>query len=155
MDFDKLKLNSAILECNVGDERFRKTRRLLLYGTCLPDRYPKIFQEFAEGRAPVHACLEDLHMDHVGYKLVNIIKFSKIQELTILTIDGSPHCYQLHVLGQDILRHFTSEGEVHVSHFVIEKGTIYEISYQAITVARHLHRVQKLINSTKSKNART
>ncbi len=133
-----------ILECNVGDRRFKATQKLLLYGTCLPDRYPKIFKEFAAGRTPVHACLEDLHMDHVGYKLVNIIKYSKIKELTILTIDGSPHCYQLQVLGQDIKRHFAPE--IEVSHFVIEKGDLYEISYQAITVARHLHRVQKLLN---------
>ncbi|HUY01493.1 MAG TPA: hypothetical protein VMV49_18160 [Candidatus Deferrimicrobium sp.] len=134
-----------ILECNVGDERFKKTQKLLLYGTCLPDRYPEIFKQFSAERTPVHACLEDLHMDHVGYKLVNIIKYSKIKELTILTIDGSPHCYQLHCLGQDLKRHFITEGEVKISHFVIEKGTLHEISYQAITVARHLHRVQKLL----------
>ena len=132
-----------LLECNVGDKRFQQTKRLLLYGTCLPDRYPEIFEKFSEGRTPIHACLEDLHMDHVGYKLANIIKYSKIEEMTILTIDGSPHCYQLHVLGQDIKRHFAPE--VEISHHVIEKGELYEISYQTITVARHLHRVQKLL----------
>ena len=141
-----------ILECNVGDKRFQNTQKLLLYGTCLPDRYPAIFEEFSAGRTPVHACLEDLHMDHVGYKLVNIIKYSKIKELTILTIDGSPHCYQLQVLGQDIKRHFTSEGEIEISHFVIEKGVVHEISYQTITVARHLHRVEKLLNEKKKES---
>ena len=83
-------------------------------------------------------------MDHVGYKLVNIIKYSKIKELTILTIDCSPHCYKLQVLGQDIKRHFAPE--IKVSHFVIEKGALHEISYQAITVARHLHHVQKFLD---------
>ena len=134
-----------ILESNVGDKRFQSTQKLLLYGTCVPDRYPEIFEKFLEGRTPIHACLEDLHMDHVGYKLVNIIKYSKIKELTILTIDGSPHCYQLHVLGQDLKRHFVSEEEVKISHYVIEKGKVHEITYQAITVARHLHRVQNLL----------
>ncbi len=138
-----------LLEVNVGDQRFRETQKLLLYGTCLPDRYPEIFEKFSAGRTPIQACLEDLHMDHVGYKLVNIIKYSKIKELTILTIDGSPHCYQLQVLGQDIKRHFAPE--VEVSHYVIEKGVLHEISYQAITVARHLHRVQKLLNNRNEK----
>lgn len=147
MAFDKIRANSAILECNVGDMQFQQTKRLLLFGTCLPNRYPEIFEKFLEGRAPVHACLEDLHMDHVGYKLVNIIKYSKIEELTILTIDGSPHCYQLQVLGQDIKRHFAPE--VEISHYVIEKGDLYEISYQTITVARHLNRVQKLLKHGK------
>ncbi|NVM54080.1 MAG: hypothetical protein HWN66_10305 [Candidatus Helarchaeota archaeon] len=136
----------SLLELNVGDKRFRDTQKLLLYGTCVPDRYPAILKEFTEGRTPVHVCLEAFHMDHVGYKLVNIIKYSKIEELIILTIDGSPHCYQLHALGQDIKRHFTSEGKVKISHFVIEKGEIHEITYQTITVARHLHRVQKLLD---------
>jgi hypothetical protein len=135
-----------ILESNVGDQRFQKTRKLLLYGTCVKNRYPEILKQFSEDRTLVHACLEDLHMDHVGYKLVSIIKYSKITELVILTVDGSPHCYQLQVLGQDLKRHFTSEGEVQVSHYVIEKGKVIEISYQAITVARHLHRVQKLLD---------
>ena len=133
-----------ILSINVGDQRFRDNPRLLLYGICVPDRYPAIFKQFAAGKTPVHACLEELHMDHVGYKLVSIVKYSKIEELTVLTIDGSPHCYQLHVLGQDLKRYFAPE--ILVSHFVIEKGEVYEISYQAITVARHLHRVQKLLN---------
>jgi hypothetical protein len=138
--FEKL----PILSTNVGDQRFRDNPRILLYGTCVPDRYPTIFKQFATGRTPVHACLEDLHMDHVGYKLVGIVKYSKIEDLTILTIDGSPHCYQLHVLGQDLKRRFAPE--MHIAHFVIEKGDVHEISYQTITVARHLHRVQKLLN---------
>jgi len=132
------------LSSNVGDQRFRDNPHLLLYGTCVPERYPTIFEQFSKGKTPIHACLEEFHMDHVGYKLASIIKYSKIEELTILTIDGSPHCYQLHALGQDIKRHFASE--VNVSHYVIEKGEVYEISPQTIIITRHLHRVQKLLN---------
>ncbi len=138
-----------LLECNVGDQRFKETRKILLYGTCVPDRYPELFKEYSIGRTPLKVCLEAHHMDHVGYKLVAIIKYSQIEDLTILTIDGSPHCYQLHVLGQDLIRHFKLEDVLKVSHVVIEQGKIHEISYQAITVARHLHRVQKLLDQTK------
>ncbi len=140
---------SRILECNVGDKRFQTTHKLLLYGTCVPDRYPEIFEQFTLGRTPIHACLEALYVDQVGYKLVSIIKYSKISELTILTIDGSPHCYQLHVLGQDLLRHFSNAGELAISHYVIEKGEVFEISYKAITTARHLSWVQKLLEPEK------
>ena len=110
----------------------------------MPERHPTIFEQFSIGKTPVHACLEEHHMDHVGYKLASIIKYSNIKEITILTIDGSPHCYQLHAMGQDIRRHF--DPEVNVSHYVIEKGEVYEISPQTIIITRHLHRVQKLLN---------
>ncbi|TFF86371.1 MAG: hypothetical protein EU551_01785 [Promethearchaeota archaeon] len=131
-----------LLETNVGANRLRD-KKLLLYGTCVEDKYPKILNDFLKDREPIHICLETFHMDHVGYKLVNIIKYSQIKNLTILTIDGSPHCYQLHVLGQDIIRHF--EPNLKVEHWVIEKGELFKIPYKAITVARHLHRIKKLL----------
>ena len=132
-----------LLETNVGSKRLRG-KKILLYGTCVEEKYPDILKDFLKDKEPLHICLETFHMDHVGYKLVNIIKYSKIKELTILTIDGSPHCYQLHILGQDIIRHF--EPKLKVKHYVIEKGEIFEISYKTITVSRHLHRVKKLID---------
>ncbi|MHA1232255.1 MAG: 4Fe-4S ferredoxin [Candidatus Helarchaeota archaeon] len=134
-----------LLETNVGAVRLRN-KPLLLYGTCIEERYPEILEDFKKDREPIHICLETFHMDHVGYKLANIIKYSKISELTILTIDGSPHCYQLHVLGQDLIRHFTPE--LKVEHWVIEKGKLYKIPYQVITVARHLHKVKKLVENS-------
>ncbi|MHA1271582.1 MAG: hypothetical protein ACTSPY_17445 [Candidatus Helarchaeota archaeon] len=137
-----------LLETNVGLKRL-KEKRILLYGTCVEDRYPEILDEFLEGREPLHICLETFHMDHVGYKLINIIKYSKIKDLTILTVDGSPHCYQLHVLGQDIIRHF--EPELKVEHWVIEKGRLYKIPYKVITIARHLHRVKQLEENAQKK----
>ncbi|MHA1696953.1 MAG: hypothetical protein ACTSWR_10185 [Candidatus Helarchaeota archaeon] len=134
-----------LLETNVGAKRLQN-KKILLYGTCIEDRYPKILNKFLEEREPLHICLETYHMDQVGYKLANIIKYSKIKDLTILTIDGSPHCFQLQVLGQDLIRHF--KFDLKVTHWVIEKGELIEIPYNIITIARHFHRVKKLAENT-------
>ena len=135
-----------LLETNVGADRL-KNKKILVYGTCIEEKYPDILKKFLENREPIHICLETYHMNHVGYKLFNIIKYSHVNDITILTIDGSPHCYQLHVIGQDLIRHFGLD--IKVSHWVIEKGKLFEIPYKAITVARHLHKVKKLIEENK------
>ena len=134
-----------LLETNLGDDELRKKRRILLTGTCLMCRYPDILENFQEklnSPAHIHICLETYHMDQVGYKLTLMIKYSDIEELTILTIDGSPHCLQLHYLAEDQRKFYPN---LRIAHFVIEKGTVHEIEPKAIKISRHLHKVQKLI----------
>lgn len=133
-----------LLETNLGDKRLREKRKILLTGTCLIRRHPEILKEFLdryENPAHVHVCLEAYHMDQVGYKLTLMIRYSSIEELTVLTIDGSPHCLQLHYLAED-QRKFH---DLKINHFVIEKGKIHEIEPRAVKASRHLHEVQKLI----------
>ncbi|MBD3229686.1 MAG: 4Fe-4S ferredoxin [Candidatus Lokiarchaeota archaeon] len=133
-----------LLETSVSEKRFRK-KKLLLYGSCIEENYPEILKQFLkkEDIEPIHICLETFHMDHVGYKLANIIKYSKIEFMTILTVDGSPHCLGLHMIAQDIIRNFSPN--LIVEHWVIEKGKLFQISKEAIKTARHLHMVKQLL----------
>lgn len=138
------KLNN-LLSTNLGDDELREKRRILLTGTCIMRRFPDILEDFLKklnSPAHMHICLETYHMDQVGYKLTLMIKYSNIEELTVLTIDGSPHCLQLHYLAED-QRYFYPD--LQISHFVIEKGIVYEIDPKAVKISRHLHKVQKLI----------
>ncbi|NVM01765.1 MAG: 4Fe-4S ferredoxin [Candidatus Helarchaeota archaeon] len=134
-----------LLETNLGDNELREKRRILLTGTCLIRRYPDILKDFLKkfnSPAQQHICLETHHMDQVGYKLTLMIRYSSIEELTILTIDGSPHCLQLHYLAEDQCKFYP---DLKINHFVIEKGTVHEIESKAVKISRHLHKVQKLI----------
>ena len=134
-----------LLETNLGDNELRKKHRILLTGTCIMKRYPDILQEYMEkfnSPAHIHICLETYHMDQVGYKLTLMIQYSRIEELTVLTIDGSPHCLQLHYLAEDQRKFYP---DLKINHFVIEKGKIHEIEPKAVKMSRHLHKVQKLV----------
>jgi len=134
-----------LLETNLGDNEVRQKRRILLTGTCLIRRYPDILKAYLEKfRSPahIHICLETYHMDQVGYKLTLMMRYSNIEELTVLTIDGSPHCLQLHYLAEDQRKFYP---ELKINHFTIEKGTVYEIEPRAVKASRHLFKVQKLI----------
>ena len=137
----------GLMSTNVGDKRLREKGLLLIVGTCMHSRYPQIVKEFEEkdgGQALLQVCLEETHANQAGFKIGSIVRYSNIKRITALTIDGSPHCVQLHFLIEDIKRHFTPE--VGVLHYVIEKGEVHKIDSAAVKRARHLSKLQSMLN---------
>ena len=135
-----------LMSINVGDKRLRDRGRLLLIGSCM-DRFPEIVKEFAEkdgSQAVLHVCLEETHVNQAGFKIGSIVKYSGITEVTALTVDGSPHCVQLHYVIDDVKRHFAPE--ITTKHYVVEKGKVHEISSDAVKKSRHLSKIQKMIS---------
>jgi len=114
-----------------------KNPKLLVYGSCIPQEFPEIFKQYSEGKECFDACLEHVHFNDVIEKLSAILKFNKIEELTVLTIDGSPHCIQLHFAAQDAKR--ITGADTQLKHFAIEKGKVIEASADKVKAKRHLH----------------
>lgn len=136
-----------LMRINVGDSRLRNKSRLLLVGSCM-DRFPEIVRKFSEemeDAAVLHICLEESHVNQAGFKIGSIVRYSGIEKITVLTVDGSPHCVQLHFVLEDVKRHFTPD--IEIIHLVVEKGKVHEISSQAVKTSRHLSKVQKLLDS--------
>jgi len=133
---------------NVGDDKIREKGQLLLIGTCMADRYPEIVDEFTRsggGRAVLHVCLEETHVNQAGFKIGSIVRYTGIKKVTILTVDGSPHCVQLHYVIEDIKKHFTSD--IETFHFVVEKGQVHEVSSTAVKKSRHLSKIQTMLDN--------
>ncbi|MFQ5977217.1 MAG: 4Fe-4S ferredoxin [Candidatus Heimdallarchaeota archaeon] len=133
-----------LLETNVGDSRLREAHKILLVGTCVITQTEETLELFKD-RPWVTVCLEALHVNHAGFKLVQMIQVSKIRDVAVLTKDGSPHCIQAHFLIEDIKKHFVPD--LVVNHFVIEKDFLEQVSAQAIKLARHLSQVEKMIRN--------
>jgi hypothetical protein len=133
------------MSTNVGSKRLRASRKILLFGECIPTEHPEIFAHFVQKHklVPLGTCLEAEHIASVQSKLTTMIKVSKIQEVTVLTADGSPHCVQLHYAVRDIQRHFAPD--LDVTHYVIENGKLIKINPKAVNVSRHLSRIQKYL----------
>lgn len=128
---------------NVGDSRLRKKGQLLLIGTCMSSRFPDIVEDFKsrDGEwATLSVCLEETHVNQAGFKIGSIIRYSRISRVTVLTVDGSPHCVQLHFAIEDIKRHFTPD--IETAHFVVEKGKVLEVSSASVKRARHLSKIK-------------
>lgn len=136
-----------LMRINVGDRRLRNKKRLLLVGSCM-DRFPEVVKKFSqelEEAVVLQICLEESHVNQAGFKIGSIVRYSGIEKVTVLTVDGSPHCIQLHFVLEDVRRHFTPE--IKIAHFVVEKGKVHEISPQAVKAARHLSKVQRMLDS--------
>ncbi len=141
-DFGCMCANSLMCT-NVGDARLREKGRILLIGTCMNTRFPNIVDRFREkdgGWATLHVCLEENHVNQAGFKIGSIIRYAGITKVTALTVDGSPHCVQLHFIIEDLKKHFTPE--IETAHFVVEKGEVLEVGSAEVKRARHLSKIR-------------
>ncbi|MFX0169017.1 MAG: 4Fe-4S ferredoxin [Candidatus Hodarchaeota archaeon] len=132
-----------LLSINVGAKYLRQANKYLLVGSCVPQEYPELFQQLAQDRVCLHVCLETFHMNMAETKLACITKIHQPEELLVLTVDGSPHCFQLHVLAEDMKRYFNLDSKI--QHLVIEHGRLQQVSSSAVKTARHLNKVQHLL----------
>ena len=137
-----------LLSINVGSKYLRQSDKFLLVGTCVPMEHPELYQKYAKNRVCLQICLETFHMNMAETKLASILKIHQPADILILTVDGSPHCLQLHILAEDMQRYFDLEGRI--QHVVIEKGKPYTIGNSAIKTARHLHKIQRLLDEKDS-----
>jgi len=87
-------------------------------------------------------------MDKVGFKLATILMASKPKEISVLTIDGSPHCVQLHLAVQQAKN--MTKSKVRVTHYIVEHDELVKVSPEAVKTARHLSQIEKLLSKRKS-----
>jgi len=131
-----------LLSTNVNRLKLRNSS-LLVYGTCVGVEAQNVFKKLSKGRVLLHVCLEEAHMDKVGFKLATILMTSKPREIIVLTIDGSPHCLQLHFTVEQAKN--ITNSKVKITHYVIEHGKLFQISSDTVKTARHLSKIQKLL----------
>ena len=115
-------------------------KRLLLYGTCVESEHPEILDRFS-GYSKLSFCPEKEHINMAFYKLMAMMAVA--EGLTVLTVDGSPHCVQLHYIADEVQRY--SRRDFDVRHYVLEKGELVEVSQRAVKVSRYLSKVEKLL----------
>ena len=101
---------------------------------------------FSEGRVALGVCLEAEHLNVVALKLASIFARVDLEEVVVLTVDGSPHCIQLHHAVEEARK--VTGRQINVRHFVIEGGEALEVSPEAVKVARYLSKIQRLLNKT-------
>jgi len=126
---------------------FLKGKDLLIYSKCLPMEYPEVFEEEAKGKTALSVCMSEEHLDKVGFKIATIIAYARPSSIAVVTMDGSPHCTQLHVVAEQAKR--IAQADVRMKHLVVERGALIEASSQAVYLSRHLSKIEELLRTAK------
>nr|MDO8081332.1 hypothetical protein [Candidatus Freyarchaeota archaeon] len=125
-----------LLETNAGSKMVQG-KDLLFYSVCIENEHPDIFREFSEVRTPLWACLELEHINMLVYKIACMLRLDEPpRSISILTVDGSPHCIQLHYAVEEAKK--ISGSDIEVRHFVLSKGEVEEVSSQTVKKSRYL-----------------
>ena len=122
---------------------FLKDASLLLMSECAQALFPDLCKEFMKGRFVLTSCPTVENSGLIMGKLASILTCSPPKEVTLLTVDGSPHCFTLHSALNQAL--FLAKSNIPSSRYVIVEGKAVEVSPESVMVGRYLHLVQKCI----------
>lgn len=119
---------------------------VLIASACLPVVNPELFQQLSKGRTVLLACPERESPTHYG-KIASMIRSSRPKRVTVVTIDGSPHCFTLHASANEA--EYILGERVNKEHFVVVNGReLVRISPDAVRVARYLSLVNEVLERT-------
>ena len=125
-----------LLETNAGSKMIQG-KDLLFYSVCIENEHPDVFREFSKGRTPLWVCLESEHINMLVYKIACMLKLEESPtSISVLTVDGSPHCIQLHYAVEEAKK--ISGSDIDARHFVLSKGKVEEVTSQTVKKSRYL-----------------
>ncbi|MFP3191855.1 MAG: 4Fe-4S ferredoxin [Thermoproteus sp.] len=120
-----------------------KDADVAVVAACLPFVNPKLYEEISRGRTVLFACPEREHPALYG-KIASMMRSSRPRSITVVSIDGSPHCSLLHASVNEA--EYIMDEEIPRRHFVVVDGReLVEISPAAVRVARYLSIVERAV----------
>ncbi|OYT38985.1 MAG: 4Fe-4S ferredoxin [Desulfurococcales archaeon ex4484_58] len=136
-----------LIDVNAKSKLIRDKDKLLIIGRCVEIEHLGILNKYIEqGYAVLSVCLEAEHVNMVGFKLASILARNDFSEVTILTVDGSMHCTQLHWMVEEVFK-IMRPASIKRKHIVIYKGRECLIDEKTVKISRFLYRIQKLLRN--------
>ncbi len=134
-----------LIDVNARSRIFRDKRKLLIIGRCVEIEHPEILEKFPQNEYGIlSVCLEAEHVNMVGFKLLGILARGDYEEVSVLTVDGSMHCTQLHWMVEEVFK-IGRYRNISRRHYIIYHGKIYNVSTDAVKTSRYLYKVDKLL----------
>ena len=133
-----------LLSLNASSRLLRERRRLLIYGKCLEVERPGLIEQLSVRAVSAWACPERDHINVIALKVASMLARVELEELTVVTVDGSPHCVQLHHAVEEAIK-VSKRGDLRVRHLVSHGEKVIEVSERAIKVARYLSKIERLL----------
>ncbi len=137
-----------LLDANTAARALRGKRTLVILGRCIETEKPWALEGLRRllggDYAVLTACPEAEHINMIGFKLAGILaRLPGIEEVVVLTTDGSMHCIQLHYVVEELEK--IMPGRFRRRHLVATREGLVEVSPEAVKVSRFLSRVEKML----------
>lgn len=120
---------------------------LLICDSYVSRLYPSIVSELSTGKQVFEYSPESNHIDQLGFKLCTALRLHRIDSMTTLTKDGSPHSLQIPLVAQEAAQNVDFPLSS-VYHFVVEQNRLVAISKDAVRTARHLSEITTLLDKS-------
>jgi len=133
-----------LIDSNAKSVLIRGSRKLLVVSRCLEVEKPRVLEDFkSKGYALLTACPEAEHVNMLGFKLAGVIARGDFEEVSVLTVDGSMHCTQLHWMLEEVFKIMGLE--IARRHYVVHEGEVLEVSREVVKAARFLAKLAKAL----------
>lgn len=111
--------------------------KIVVCGTCLQNMDKKAFKELENQSKNIFSvCLENTHMNMATHKITSAIRTGNIKEIIFASVDGSPHCIQLHYIAYELNKIFPNK--IKLNNYVANKGKLIKISLDKIAKSKRL-----------------
>jgi len=117
---------------------------LVICGSCLPNMDKQAFDKLQQISNKIfYVCLEEIHMNIVAHKIASILRVGKVKTLIFASVDGSPHCVQLHYIRNE-LEKIMNLKNIKLVNYVSNNGDLVEVSKDTISLSKKLAEIQRL-----------
>ena len=89
--------------------------------------------------------MEENMFNVVSLKIASMLTRVKLNELVVLTVDGSPHCVQLHHAVEEARK---ISGEANIVHMVEHNGKVFTVSSKVVKTSRYLYKISRILGES-------
>lgn len=82
-------------------------------------------------------CLESTHMNMIAHKIASILRTGKVNKVVFATVDGSPHCIQLHYIRNE-LKKIMNLKKIKLENYISNNGNLVLIDKEKISKSKKL-----------------
>lgn len=120
-----------LFSTNIYDKIY--TDKVLIVGTCLYDLHKEALDKLSKeyNDHVLHVCLEKFHYNQYFAKLLDTLALGRIKKVGFLTVNGSPHCIQIHYARKYLQR--ALKLNIEYEHYVIDnEGEIVRVEHDIV-----------------------
>lgn len=128
-----------LLKTNIYDVN----ETIIIIGACVPRMQPKGFEKIKELSGNIYElCLEQTHINIAISKIGGMLRTGKIKKIIFATVDKSPHCVQMHYIGQELEKMMNLENVI-IENYVVVDDELIKIESEIILLSKNLNALNK------------